>query len=37
MNVTTHQNSNESLSILIWKLSIGSTLSWEISRLLGSA
>lgn len=27
---------NENLSILIWKMSIGSTLSWEISKLLGS-
>lgn len=27
---------NENLSILIWKLSIGSTLAWEVSKLLGS-
>ena len=28
--------SNENLSILAWKLSIGSFLSWELSKLLGS-
>ncbi|MEH7383694.1 aromatic acid exporter family protein [Bacillus sp. JJ1533] len=27
---------NEKLSILAWKLSIGSILSWELSELLGS-
>ncbi|MEH7176975.1 FUSC family protein [Neobacillus vireti] len=27
---------NENLSILAWKLSIGSILSWELSELLGS-
>lgn len=28
--------SGEDLSILIWKLSIGSTLSWELAKLFGS-
>jgi uncharacterized membrane protein YgaE (UPF0421/DUF939 family) len=27
---------NENLSILIWKLTIGSSLSWELAKLLGS-
>jgi len=28
--------SNENYSILIWQLAIGSTLAWEIAKLLGS-
>ncbi|GKU82618.1 aromatic acid exporter family protein [Niallia sp. NCCP-28] len=27
---------NENLTALIWKLAIGSTLSWELAKLLGS-
>ncbi|MFE4898471.1 FUSC family protein [Peribacillus butanolivorans] len=27
---------NKNFSILIWKMAIGSTLSWELSKLLGS-
>jgi uncharacterized membrane protein YgaE (UPF0421/DUF939 family) len=38
VNMDSQKNTlqNENLSILIWKLSIGSTLSWELSKLLGS-
>ena len=31
-----HKFSNGNLSILAWKLSIGSTISWELAKLLGS-
>jgi uncharacterized membrane protein YgaE (UPF0421/DUF939 family) len=27
---------NENISILIWKLTIGSALSWEVAKLMGS-
>ncbi|MGG3890164.1 FUSC family protein [Metabacillus fastidiosus] len=37
MNSQQNEIPNKNLSILIWKLSIGSTLSWEIAKLLGSA
>jgi uncharacterized membrane protein YgaE (UPF0421/DUF939 family) len=36
MKATEKGNLNENLSIHIWKLSIGSTLSWELSKMLGS-
>ncbi|PKG23132.1 FUSC family protein [Niallia nealsonii] len=28
--------SNENLTALVWKLAIGSTLSWELAKILGS-
>ncbi|WP_170846212.1 aromatic acid exporter family protein [Bacillus sp. MUM 13] len=36
MKTTKNQIQSENLSILIWKLAIGSTLSWEIAKLCGS-
>lgn len=36
MKDTKKEITNENLSILIWKLTIGSTLSWELSKMLGS-
>ena len=36
MELESNLFSNKNLSILAWKLAIGSTLSWEISKLLGS-
>jgi uncharacterized membrane protein YgaE (UPF0421/DUF939 family) len=37
MEVTEKENSNENSTNLIWKLSIGSILSWELSKAFGSA
>ncbi|MGJ7913767.1 FUSC family protein [Neobacillus sp. LXY-1] len=36
MELQKNQFLNKNLSILAWKLSIGSILSWELSKLLGS-
>ncbi|MCM3587848.1 aromatic acid exporter family protein [Mesobacillus maritimus] len=36
MKLQNDKFSNKSLSILAWKLSIGSALSWEVAKLLGS-
>lgn len=36
MELQSNKFSNKSLSILAWKLSIGSALSWELAKLLGS-
>ncbi|XZF77608.1 FUSC family protein [Bacillus sp. AL-1R] len=37
MEETSSPNSSESITSLIWKLSIGSALAWEISKLFGSS
>jgi len=37
MEETKSLNSSENISSLIWKLSIGSALSWEISKFFGSS
>ncbi len=36
MDLQSNKFLNKSLSILAWKLSIGSALSWEVAKLLGS-
>ncbi|PGS49375.1 aromatic acid exporter family protein [Bacillus sp. AFS041924] len=36
MEELTSQNPADNLTTLIWKLSIGSTLAWEISKFFGS-
>jgi uncharacterized membrane protein YgaE (UPF0421/DUF939 family) len=36
MKLHSNKLSKENLSILAWKLSIGSALSWELAKLLGS-
>ncbi|WP_052352855.1 FUSC family protein [Neobacillus dielmonensis] len=36
METSKKDMTNQNLSILIWKLSVGSALAWEISKLLGS-
>ncbi|MGG0174902.1 FUSC family protein [Gottfriedia acidiceleris] len=37
MEETQSLSSTENITSLIWKLSIGSTLAWEISKLFGSS
>ena len=37
MEETKSLNSSENITSLIWKLSIGSTLAWEISKFFGSS
>ncbi|MFD4707900.1 aromatic acid exporter family protein [Gottfriedia sp. NPDC058432] len=37
MEETQSLNSSENITSLIWKLSIGSTLAWEISNFFGSS
>lgn len=37
MKTKKHEVPNKNFSILIWKMAIGSALSWELSKLLGSA
>ncbi|SDM74617.1 Aromatic acid exporter family member 1 [Fictibacillus solisalsi] len=36
MNSNITENQSENLSILVWKLALGSAVSWEISKYLGS-
>ena len=36
MKLQNNEYKNKKLSILAWKLAIGSTLSWELAKLLGS-
>jgi uncharacterized membrane protein YgaE (UPF0421/DUF939 family) len=36
MDLQSNKFLNKSLAILAWKLSIGSALSWEVAKLLGS-
>ncbi|MBS4198328.1 FUSC family protein [Bacillus sp. FJAT-49732] len=36
MKTINHSTLNDNYSILIWKIAIGSTVSWEIAKLLGS-
>ncbi|WHY70150.1 FUSC family protein [Fictibacillus enclensis] len=37
MNSNINENESENLSILVWKLALGSAVSWEISKYLGSS